>query len=249
MDKAIFSIFKNEGPYLREWVAFHKIQGFEKFYLYNNESEDDWKSELQDFIDLGYVEVIDWPGKAQQFPAYWDYINKMKNNPEKPRWTAFIDIDEFIYSRSGRKVSEILDENQNIDCIIATWLMFGHSGHREKPEGLVIDNFVNRANNSVKSDHFKSIVDVSKIIGFSNPHEFTIAGETINLDDLKINHYWTKSEQEWQAKWERGRSDTGNRHSLEESKPIINLSNEFEDLTIKNFWSEEVNKFIKGKNE
>lgn len=249
MDKAIFSIFKNEASYLKEWVVFHKLQGFEKFYLYNNESSDNWQEELEPFIKNELVEVIDWPGQAQQFPAYWHYINKMKDSPEKPRWTAFIDIDEFIYSRQGEKVSDILDRNTQYDCVTATWIMFGMNNHKTKPNGLVIDNFTLRADFSVKSDHVKSILDVSTILDFYDPHQFTITGTTANLDELKINHYWTKSQEEWEAKWLRGRSDTGGKHDLQESLEDIKKMSHVEDLTIKNIWSEQINNFIKEINE
>jgi hypothetical protein len=249
MSKAIFSIFKNEAPYLKEWVAFHKLQGFEKFYLYNNESSDNWKEQLEPFIKNNLVEVIDWPGQAQQLPAYLDFINNIKFSPEKPRWTAFIDIDEFIYSTNGEKVSKVLDNNEKYDCVIATWLMFGFNGYKEKPAGLVIDNFTKRAPSSFKENHFKSILDVGTINGFSNPHEFTINGTTANLEELKINHYWTKSQEEWEEKWRRGRSDTGERHNLEASLEDIKNFSQIKDLTIKNIWSEQLNKFIKEINE
>ncbi len=249
MSKAIFSIFKNEAPYLREWVTFHKLQGFEKFYLYNNESQDDWQKEIQDYIDLKYVEVTDYPGHAQQLPAYADFINNFKFSEDKPRWTAFIDIDEFIYCRKGNKVSSVLDDNENFDCIEATWLMFGTNGHTMKPDGLVIDNFTRRADSDFKSDHFKSIVDIGKIVGFSNPHEFQIEGSKINIDDLKINHYWSKSIEEWNEKYKRGRSDTGNMHVLEESIHTINVSSEFEDNTLKDFWLQELKQLLEGTNE
>ena len=33
---AICAIFKNEEPYIKEWIEFHKIVGVDHFYLYNN---------------------------------------------------------------------------------------------------------------------------------------------------------------------------------------------------------------------
>jgi len=76
MKNAICAIFKNEAPYLREWVQFHRLQGFERFHLYNNESTDDWMPELWDLISSGVVTIHDWSGKAQQIPAYKDFISK-----------------------------------------------------------------------------------------------------------------------------------------------------------------------------
>jgi hypothetical protein len=249
MDKAVFSIFKDEAPYIREWVVFHYLQGFKKFYLYNNESSDSWQKEIQDFIDLGYVEITDWPGTAQQLPAYEDYIVKNKERKDCPRWTAFIDIDEFIYSRSGKTVAEVLDKNTDQDCVTASWLMFGFGGHQRKPSGLVIENFTKRGDISVRADHVKSIVDIKKVLKFYDPHKFEIEGKTKEIQDLKINHYWTKSQEEWAEKWSRGRSDTGTQHNLRNSLEEIKNFSEEEDNTIKELWLTEVKSFMLEKNE
>ena len=40
-DLAVVSIFKDEAPYLDEWLQFHRAQGVAHFYLYNNGSTDD----------------------------------------------------------------------------------------------------------------------------------------------------------------------------------------------------------------
>lgn len=37
---SICAIMKDEGPYLVEWLEFHKLVGVEKFYLYDNSSND-----------------------------------------------------------------------------------------------------------------------------------------------------------------------------------------------------------------
>ena len=37
---AICAIFKDEAPYLLEWIAFHRMIGVDLFVLYNNGSND-----------------------------------------------------------------------------------------------------------------------------------------------------------------------------------------------------------------
>ena len=48
---AIIAIVKNEGKYIEEWIDYHKLIGFEKFYIYNNESSDNTESVLKKYID------------------------------------------------------------------------------------------------------------------------------------------------------------------------------------------------------
>src|SRR5262245_18300427 len=58
---AVCAIVHDEARYLAEWVSIHRIQGLERFYLYDNRSTDDWRSALEPEIAAGIVEVRDWP--------------------------------------------------------------------------------------------------------------------------------------------------------------------------------------------
>src|SRR5262245_60313739 len=39
---AIAAIFCNEADYLKEWIEFHLMVGFDKLFLYNNNSSDNF---------------------------------------------------------------------------------------------------------------------------------------------------------------------------------------------------------------
>jgi len=36
VDLAVTAIYRWEADYLREWVAFHRLVGVERFFLYDN---------------------------------------------------------------------------------------------------------------------------------------------------------------------------------------------------------------------
>ncbi|MDR0319707.1 MAG: glycosyltransferase family 92 protein [Rickettsiales bacterium] len=95
---SILAIAKNEGPYFREWIEFHKMMGVEKFYIYDNESTDDTKEILAPYIKSGLVEYTWWPGIKQQTKAYKDAIAKYKFDTQ---WLAIIDLDEFLVPAGG----------------------------------------------------------------------------------------------------------------------------------------------------
>src|SRR5207248_10986601 len=56
---AICAIFKNEAPYLREWIEFHRLVGVSHFYLYRNGSTDDWEPVLRPYIGDGIATIVD----------------------------------------------------------------------------------------------------------------------------------------------------------------------------------------------
>ena len=44
-------IFKNEAPFLKEWLDYHLTVGVDHFYLYNNNSDDDFKKIVDYMIE------------------------------------------------------------------------------------------------------------------------------------------------------------------------------------------------------
>lgn len=61
---AIVAIAKNEGPYLREWIEYHRLVGIRKIYFYDNESEDDTRAILAPYVDAGVVDYFRIEGRA-----------------------------------------------------------------------------------------------------------------------------------------------------------------------------------------
>lgn len=246
MQNAICAIFRNEAPYLREWIQFHRLQGFERFHLYNNESSDDWMPQVFDLISQGFVTIHDWPGKAKQLPAYQDFLLKCRKEYRSYNWVAFLDIDEYLYCRSGRPAISVLNDYNSYAAIEAGWIIFGTSDHKTKPEGLTIDNYTMRSELDFKDnvEHVKSIVRPTRVFNFTNPHEFDVFGPKVRPADLKINHYWCRSEEEMIIKYNRGRADIGVKHSKEKLREIYSSTSAVKDETIKNFWSERLRNLL-----
>ena len=91
---AVCAIAKNEGPYFKEWIEWHRAHGVEKFYIYDNESTDCTKEVLVPYVESGLVEYNDWPGQKQQLPAYDDCFERHRL---ETRWLAVLDLDEFCW--------------------------------------------------------------------------------------------------------------------------------------------------------
>src|SRR4051794_18371246 len=101
----VVAIFKDEGPYLAEWIMFHRLQGFDNFILFDNESTDGGAQVAR----LLGAEVIFWPGKAQQLPAY----NHAMHELPRGSWAAFIDVDEYLWCPDGTPVMSKVESFYN----------------------------------------------------------------------------------------------------------------------------------------
>lgn len=139
---SICAIFKNEAPYLREWIAYNHVIGVEHFYLYNNNSEDNYMEVLQDYIDEGIVTLHQWEKNHAQMECYMDGIRRYS---EETKWLGFLDIDEFIVPKSTNNVYDFLKPfEKNSGAVKIYWKMFGTSGRvdRDYQTGYVTEDFV-----------------------------------------------------------------------------------------------------------
>ena len=151
-DLAVVAIFKDEGRYLKEWLDYHLLAGVEHFYLYNNDSTDNYEEVLAPYIEKNLVTLTDFPGKMMQYPAYNDAINKYRFDC---RYMAFIDIDEFIFPKSNRSIVEVVDEIlsgiPNAAGLAINWQMFGSNGQETADYSRgVLERFTRRADSTVK---------------------------------------------------------------------------------------------------
>ena len=129
---AICAVYRDEAPYLREWIEFHRLVGVERFYLYNNLSVDGHREVLAPYVEAGIVAVTDWAVRPAQIQCYDQCL---KDYRDEARWIAFIDLDEFLFLPTGQPVAEILTEYEQWPGVGANWAVFGSSGHRTTPAG------------------------------------------------------------------------------------------------------------------
>ena len=194
------AIFRNEAPYLEEWLVFHLGVGVEHFYLYENRSIDDFRNVLAPFIERGQVTLIDWPKAQGQKAAYLDCLGFAA---AQTRWITFLDLDEFLFSPGQRDIRPILEKYRDLPSLQIKRATFGSSGHKTKPPGGVLESYTWRA---AELRGPKSVANPRLIRMIHNPHQFSMWGdeETHFCDELRINHYWSRSIEELLEKLQRG---------------------------------------------
>lgn len=227
---SIVSIMKNFADGIGEWIEYHLLLVVSHFYIYDNESIDNFKEKLERYIIKGKITYNFYPGDVVQNYAYNHAICNYKNETE---YMVFIDDDEFIVPKEDKLLPDVVDEIikrnnekpklEKIGGIRINWRIYGTSFHKKKKEGLVIENYIFRANAS----HFtgkviKTICNPRVVKGFLfNPHAciykngyccISENGDLIknasslfpSYNFLWINHYRSKSEEELIAKFKKG---------------------------------------------
>ncbi|TAL44222.1 MAG: glycosyltransferase family 2 protein [Methylovulum sp.] len=236
MKFGIGAIFKDELDYILEWLAWHRLAGFARFFIADNGSSDGTRQLLEALDEAGLITlfyVSPQPG-AQQL-AYRLIQQKYGHLADA---IAFIDADEFIYADDGKKPVEHLERlfsRPTVGAVGVNWRIFGSSGKLKQEPGLVVERFVKCAEDDVAINrHIKSIVRPHFIDKIRNMHYFNIqddfcylngaGGRPVFMDrrgrfrskpssfcellksPLRINHYVIKSLQEFTEK-KRKRGD------------------------------------------
>lgn len=227
---SVHSCLGYDSEYLREWIEFHRLVGVERFFLYNNGDRDAQRALLEPYVDDGIVVLHEFPGLPVQVRAFEHCV---QNHRADSRWIAFIDTDEFLFSPTDRPLAQVLAEYEEWPAIGVCRAFYGPSGHVTKPPGLVTESYLRRiASPTPRGGALaaKAIIDPQRTTRAVNPHLFEHsggpypggpyvdeAGRTIEvgavespvMEKLRINHYWTRSEEECRLKYSRLRADTG----------------------------------------
>jgi hypothetical protein len=249
------AIFQNEAPYLKEWIEYHRMLGVEHFYLYNNSSTDNYKEVLAPYIKKNIVEVTNWPSPIDQdwtpyqIKAYNDCIQKCKKDTY---WLAIIDIDEFIVPVKSNNLRKLLKEYKSNGGLQIFWLFFGTSGIQKIPDNMtMVEALTHRAETNYGPNHnFKTIVHPKAVAHYNvhggeyKKHWHEIfphgtrggAAQPINVDIVRIHHYWTRDEDYFiNYKVPRRERCEGTTYTPERIADIFRDLNVVEDTTILRF--------------
>ena len=203
---AIVTVVKNEGAYLEEWIDFHIKQGVQFIYIFNHNSSDSTSKILLPYINNRKVQEINVNVTSGLIQTL--VLRQFLAKQPLFRWIMFIDVDEFVYHKSGENLAQFLKKFTQEDCLKFSWRNFGTSNNWLKPEGKVTDNFqysfvptgeqreifVRKLPDLFKQ---KSIFNPSKVIR-ENIHVPTTNRAAVDVSEfIFCNHYITKSKYEF----------------------------------------------------
>ena len=170
---AVCAVFRNEAPYLAEWVEFHRLMGVEHFFLYDDRSIDGGRDVLGPYANDGLVTLTGCTMPLGAGGQSWAYDDALSRARGRFRWLAFIDIDEFLFCPTAHPLPEVLSKFENYPGVVVNWQVYGSSGHQAKPDGLVIESFTRRARSDwVRNRRVKSIIDPTRTVRSLGPHFF-----------------------------------------------------------------------------
>ena len=256
---SVCAIVRDE-PDLPEWVAYQFAIGVEHVHIYDNESVTPVKKTLKEWIARDKVSVEAVNGRCRQRTAFASYLRKKSS-----RWVAFIDADEFIVPHTTDDLKTLLVEYESYGGLAVSWQVFGPDGHVTRPPGLVIESYTKKGNSSFDLTdrlstrspacwQYKTIVQLRYVRRCITPHYFAYKGKQCavnekaqvapprmllrpSVEKLQINHYMSKSEEDWKLKQTRRGGQSGKARSPEEWHDLATRCNDITDIRIQRFAS------------
>jgi hypothetical protein len=232
---ALVAVAKSEDYYLDEWLDYNYKLGFDKIIMYQN----DWRTD----IERPFLEKREWDGKVIQLPVYNSFLNI---NTEYD-WVAFIDCDEFIVLKKHNSIKEFINDYKDRTQVIGlNWVMYGSLGILNRTSNSLLKTFTKRNNNT--DQHIKVIVDCKSNSTMTLPHNTDKLSMDTNghkfsgpfnpngpMDVAYINHYHSKTKEDWILRCERGRADCNLRSTQEQWDLNVNNDNDIVDMSAYNF--------------
>jgi hypothetical protein len=150
IELGIIAQFRDEAPYLPEWIEYHRLAGVDRFWLYDDDSADDWRSAIASYVDRGLVEVRPVPnGPGDATPTTTTpastkqratFRDGMRRASGEVRWAALIDVDEFLLPMADATIPGCLRRTfDDASAVYVNWRMFGTAQVTVPDGGTLLD--------------------------------------------------------------------------------------------------------------
>ncbi|MBF9030428.1 glycosyltransferase family 92 protein [Rhodobacterales bacterium HKCCE3408] len=141
---------KNEGPFILEWVAYHRLIGVTDILVFSNDCTDGTDLLLDRLDEMGVLRHFGNPsvltGTGRHHWTVLNYVNTL-SRLKRVDWIVSLDMDEFICVNAGDgTIGALIEACGTADVICMNQLIFGCAGHRDFSTDLQIDRF-DRAQN------------------------------------------------------------------------------------------------------
>ena len=142
MTYTLVATAKNEAPYFLEWVAYHRMIGFDQIMIYQNDSDDltdETLKVMQEIGAVGYAYNRAEKGRHQ--------VRAYKRASRQPvfrdsDWVMALDMDEFLNIHVGNgHLDDLFAALPDCDSVLVNWRRFGNDGKAEIGDELVTQRF------------------------------------------------------------------------------------------------------------
>ena len=180
---AIVTTMKNEGPFILEWIAYHRVIGVDDFLIYTNDCSDGTDTMLQMLQRKGICQWRENPFRDSGLKPQHAALQAAEGESimQDCAWGICMDVDEFIDVKIGDGTLHGLYAAMEgvmpgANMIALTWRLFGNADVHEYADEFLLEQFTACAPELIRKPHqawgFKTLfrnIDIYKKLGVHRP--------------------------------------------------------------------------------
>jgi hypothetical protein len=166
---------KNEGPFLLEWIAFHRIIGVTDFLFYSNDCSDATDTLLDKLEEHGLVAHLPNPASNRNYQM--QALKAARRHPfiKEADWVWVADVDEFLNIHVGdHTIPALIEACNNPKAISISFQFFANNGIETYEDAPVISQFTHSHNPDIwctdTAIEVKSLVRADFPLGYYGAH-------------------------------------------------------------------------------
>jgi hypothetical protein len=129
----LISSVRDEGPYILEWVAHHRVLGFDRICMASNDCTDGSDELLASMAAAGFIEHLHQSVSPEESPQVVAYA-KMRDqlSIDDTEWLMVLDVDEFLNVHIGDYRVGDLTDHAGDECDIISLHAMCFTGHGQQ---------------------------------------------------------------------------------------------------------------------
>lgn len=152
----IVTCMKNEGPFILEWVAYHRMIGVDDILVYTNDCDDGTVMLLDLLAARGFLQRRDNPFRETGAKPQQSALDAAGSEPviRNAGWIISMDVDEFINIHVGsNRLPDLYAAVGDASLISLTWRLFGNNDIAAYQDRPITDQFIRCAPHLIRRPH------------------------------------------------------------------------------------------------
>ena len=180
---------KNEGPFLLEWIAFHRVIGVTDFLFYSNDCSDATDLLLDQLAEHGICAHLPNPATNRNYQMQALKAARRHKLIKRADWVWVADVDEFLNIHVGdHTVPALIEACGNPQAISVTFQFMANDGIDRFEDAPVITQFLRSHNPDIWCAD--TAVEVKSLVRGDFPLDYYGAHRPFHDDD-KAQPVWT----------------------------------------------------------
>lgn len=183
----LVSTVKDEAPYLWEWVAYHRMIGFNDILIFQNDSTDGKHDILTEMARHNFVKYK--YNKAERGTHQVRAYKRATKQPEyqSADWIMALDLDEFLLIHTGNgTLPALIAAMPAFDCAYINWARFGSAGLTQLQTGLVTETFTRGQDKQIVATGLEAFKSLFRRNAFARPGVHRPLAAPSGFADLRV---------------------------------------------------------------